>query len=88
MLVIDPHAGRSDEMAVRSMLAMAVTCNVCHYERVVTVTEAGYQRWKRGASVVKALPGLAPEVQRALVLGRCPQCEEPVWVGDAEVDGE
>lgn len=89
VLVIDPYLERSDEMAARSMISMSVTCSECEYEKLVMTSELGYQLWQRGKPVAKVMPELPAELQRALVLGRCPGCGAPAWLGDqAEVSGE
>lgn len=70
------------------MITLAYTtkpCPVCGLTSDVEVDPNGFQEWKAGALIQKALPGLTPDERELLISGTHPACWEKLWGDDKDV---
>jgi len=69
-------------------LAISGKCVFCQNEhKIKNVSEEGYNNWKRGDQIVKALPEVTIDDAEFLVSGVCPTCwDETFGVGKSNDD--
>jgi len=45
----------------------------------VRVSEEGYDKWRFGEVIQKALPDATPEERECLISGMCPKCQSEIF---------
>lgn len=64
-----------DEM----MTVVDVVCPFCGKEYTITVPVKGFQEWKNGISIQRAMPELSAEDRESLISGICLECWEKTF---------
>jgi hypothetical protein len=58
------------------------TCPHCMQVTSVTVDREGYDRWKAGELIQRALPNLSADEREMLMTGICPNCWDKIFPPD------
>lgn len=55
-------------------LQVEVTCPSCKKSSVLTLPKSGYERWRAGEYIQKAMPDVKASDREMLMSGMCPTC--------------
>lgn len=61
------------------MITVDYECVFCRGFNLLTVPREGYDRWKKGELIQRALPELSADEREVLISGICPECQKRIF---------
>lgn len=68
-------------------IVMNITCHTCGEMRSLVVPRAGYNEWKGGTLIQKALPQMSVGDRELMISGTCSDCFDRMFEEDEDEEG-
>jgi hypothetical protein len=69
-------------------MTIPVKCRSCGREFTLTVRKAGYEEWRAGTLIQRALPELSADQRELLISGICGTCFDAMFRDDDGDEGD
>jgi Zn ribbon nucleic-acid-binding protein len=65
-------------------IVVGTRCPECKKEQSVEVSAEGYDAWKKGELIQRAMPELNAATRERLITGLCPECWDAMFADENE----